>query len=329
MGHSKLEYSIEKIKENIERLKREKEIRDSDGQEIIFDNKIAEEIGLSSSTYCKRIQGHSLLSAEELTKIANFFGVTCDEVITGVSPAERPQYENSPVDKSVAEWINQFKYECPDSIALFNIIFNKNDKNHLGERLIKTILYYCYGDIFKISSVSDSTPLNVNSSIRMLKLLALDDLSYLLDDIAKEWRRKMESPDTALEKTIREKKQLLSTETRRRLRIKAKSNLKMKKNKVSTVKLINLVEDLGNDKKEYAKLPKRKREQTSPAEMYETLLDSRQALTENWSSIQTELSKEEINVFEKVIHKLVDTYGTSEEQENLAGDSNEFLIFEI
>lgn len=244
-----MEYSISKIKENIERLKREKEIRDSDGQEIIFDNKIAEEIGLSSSTYCKRIQGYSLLSAEELTKIADFFGVTCDEVITGVSPAERPQYENSPVDKAVAEWVNQFKYECPDSIALFNIIFNKNDKNHLGERLIKTILYYCYGDIFKISSVSDSTPLNADSSIRMLKLLALDDLSYLLDDIAKEWERKMESPDTSLEKAMREKdkEQTPSPETRRRLRIKAKSNLKMKKNKVSTVKLINLIEDLGEN----------------------------------------------------------------------------------
>lgn len=329
MEHSKLKYSIEKIKENIEGLKREKEFRDSDGQEIIFDNKIAEEIGLSPSAYCKRIQGYSLLSAEELTKIANFFGVTCDEVITGVSPAERPQYENSPVDKAVAEWINQFKYECPDSIALFNIIFNKNDKNHLGERLIKTILYYCYGDIFKISSVSDSTPLNADSSIRMLKLLALDDLSYLLDDIAKEWERKIESPDTALEKAMREKNQAPSPETRRRLRIKAKSNLKMKKNKVSTVKLINLVEDLGNDKEEYEKFPKREREQTPPIEMHETLLDIRQALVENWSSIQTELSKEEIGVFEKVIHKLIDTYETSEEQEIFTDDNNGFPIFKF
>lgn len=82
-------------------------------------------------------------------------------------------------------------------------------------------------------------------------------------------------------------------------------------------------------KEEYAKLPKREKRQMSPVEMYETLHNIRQVLLENWSSIQTELSKEEINVFEKVIHKLVDTYGTSEEQENLAGDSNEFPIFEI
>ena len=139
----------------------------------------------------------------------------------------------------------------------------------------------------------------------------------------------MESPDTALEKAMREKEQAPSPETRRRLRIKAKSNLKMKKNKVSTVKLINLVEDLSNDKEEHAKLPKREREKVSPAEMYETLLDSRQALAENWSSIQTELSKEEIGVFEKVIHKLIDIYGTSEEQEIFADDNNGFPTFEF
>ena len=82
-------------------------------------------------------------------------------------------------------------------------------------------------------------------------------------------------------------------------------------------------------KEEYAKLPKREREQTSPAEMYETLHNIRQALAENWSSIQTELSKEEIGVFEKVIHKLIDIYGTSEEQENLADDNNGFPILKF
>lgn len=82
-------------------------------------------------------------------------------------------------------------------------------------------------------------------------------------------------------------------------------------------------------KEEYEKLPKGEREQTSPVEMYETLLDIRQALVENWSSIQTELSKEEIGVFEKVIHKLIDIYGTSEEQEILADDNNGFPIFKF
>ena len=242
-----LKYSINKIKNNINRLKEEKQNRDGNGQELIFDNEIAYALGMKPSTYCKRLHGVSSFSAKELIALANFFGVGCDEIITGESSREIIEYEPNPIDKAVRQWINQFNKEDSDCIELFNIIFNKNDRNHLGERLIKTILYYCYGDIFKISSVSDSTPLNADSSIRMLKLLALDDLSYLLDDIAKEWERKMENPDTALEKAMREKdkEQAPSPETRRRLRIKAKSNLKMKKNKVSTVKLINLIEDLG------------------------------------------------------------------------------------
>lgn len=240
-----LKYSIDKIKDNIDRLKEEKQNRDGNSQELIFDNEIAYALGMKPSSYCKRLHGVSDFSAKELISLANFFGVSCDEIITGESSREIIEYEPNPIDKAVRQWINQFNNEDSDCIELFNIIFNKNDRNHLGERLIKTILYYCYGDIFKISSVSDSTPLNADSSIRMLKLLALDDLSYLLDDIAKEWERKMESPDTALEKAMREKEQAPSPETRRRLRIKAKSNLKMKKNKVSTVKLINLIEDLG------------------------------------------------------------------------------------
>lgn len=241
-----LKYSIDKIKDNIDRLKEEKQIRDSDGQILIFDSKIAKKLGIKPSTYCKRLHGVSDFSAKELIALANFFGVSCDEIITGEPSRERIEYEPNPIDKAVRQWINQFNKEDSDCIELFNIIFNKNDRNRLGERLIKTILYYCYGDIFKVSSVSDSTPLNADSSIRMLKLLALDDLSYLLDDIAKEWERKMEKPDTTLEKAMREKdkEQAPSAETRRRLRIKAKSNLKMKKNKVSTVKLINIIEDL-------------------------------------------------------------------------------------
>lgn len=241
-----MEYIIEKIKYNIEKLKEEKQSREGNSQELIFDNEIAYELGMNPSTYCKRLHGVSDFSAKELIALANFFGVSCDEIITGVAPKDKSRYENSPIDKSVMDWVKQFHYENPDCIKLFNIIFNKNDRNRLGERLIKTILYYCYGDIFKISSVSDSTPLNADSSIRMLKLLALDDLSYLLDDIAKEWERKMEKPVTTLEKAMREREQAPSVETRRRLRIKAKSNLKMSKNKVSTVKLINLIEDLDN-----------------------------------------------------------------------------------
>lgn len=324
-------YSAEKIKKNINNLKKEKSMRETCGHKAILDKDIAKKLNISPSAYCKRLSGEYPFYADELVKIADFFGVSCDEVITGKPPEITAVYDSTPLDKASISFINKLNYELPDCIELLNIILNNNDKNHLGERLLKTILYYCYGDIFKISSVSDSTPLNADSSIRILKLLALDDLSYLLDDIAKEWERKMESPDTALEKAMREKdaEQAPSPETRRRLRIKAKSNLKMKKNKVSTVKLINLVEDLDNNKEEYAKLPKREREQTSPAEMYETLLDSRQALAENWSSIQTELSKEEIGVFEKVIHKLIDIYGTSEEQEIFADDNNGFPTFEF
>ena len=110
------------------------------------------------SAYCKRLSGEYPFYAEELVKIADFFGVSCDEVITGKPPEITAVYDNTPVDKSSISFINKLNYESPDCIELLNIILNNNDKNHLRERLLKTILYYCYGDIFKISSVSDSTP---------------------------------------------------------------------------------------------------------------------------------------------------------------------------
>lgn len=135
-----MEYSSEKIKDNIDRLKEEKAFRDNGGEELIYDNEIAEELGIKPSTYCKRLHGVSDFSAKEIISLANFFKVSCDEIITGKPPKKNAIYERTPLDKSSISFINRLNYESPDCIELLNIILNNNDKNHLGERLLKTIL---------------------------------------------------------------------------------------------------------------------------------------------------------------------------------------------
>ena len=128
---------------------------------------------------------------------------------------------------------------------MLNLIL-ENDLQ-ICERLLRIFLYYSFDIMLKVTTLSASrTTINPDSTKRMIKSLALSDLSFLLDDVSKIWNSSERYEKNAeLEKQMR--KNRVPEKERRRMR--AKSN--MTRGQINAIEFINIVEQLASQESSY------------------------------------------------------------------------------
>lgn len=230
------------INKAIDQYRYENELKDKD---------IAEALGMSKAVFSKKRQGRSQFSLSELKKLSDYIGVSCDALLT--IPSDSKKKDNDPPKASAfrlpltedsLKYITDMQTDFPQGFNMLNLILE--NKKQICERLLRILLYYSYETMIKASEPSGSeTIINPESSKRMLKGLALSDISFLMDDISKIWNSEYYEKHKRLEKEMRKKCE--PTFYRRRLR--AKSN--MIRGQINTIEFINIVEQLSSKDSSY------------------------------------------------------------------------------
>ncbi len=230
------------INKAIDQYRYENDLKDKD---------IAEALGMSKAVFSKKRQGRSQFSLSELKSLSDYIGVSCDALLTIPSGSKKKDSDPQkalafrlPLTEDTLKYITDMQTDFPQGFNMLNLILE--NKNQICERLLRILLYYSYETMIRASEPSGAeTIINPDSSKRMIKGLALSDISFLMDDISKIWNSEYYEKDKRLEKEMRKKCEPASG--KRRLR--AKTN--MKRGQINTIEFINIVEQLSSQDSSY------------------------------------------------------------------------------
>ncbi|MBP3209230.1 MAG: hypothetical protein J6M64_04855 [Oscillospiraceae bacterium] len=218
--------------------------------DFISNKSIAKKIGISEDGFSRRLSDRTPFAAHELKNLADYLGVSCDTLTAIPAQGSHADIAKDAAVKLLLEedslqYITDMQSSFPEGFQMLNMIL-ENDAQ-ICERLLRILLYYSYAIIFKVTALSESqTVINPDSTKRMIKSLALSDLSFLLDDVSKLWNSSERYEKNAeLEKQMR--KNRVPEKERRRMR--AKSN--MIRGQINTIEFINIVEQLSSQKSSY------------------------------------------------------------------------------
>lgn len=235
-----IEYDPKIIKNNIDVLMEEKEQKDGFRS---FYTDVAKALQLDKANYSKRYNGTTRWQASDIVDLANYFDVSCDRILIGETNDSKKSYISNPLGELSIEYLSKICSENVEYKKLLNIIFSDN-KNNFGERLLKTILFYCYSDHLKVSSTVDTTPLSTTTSAKMLKALALENFSILLDDMSNSWYKSNLDKDSDVLSNKIKRDTAISIESRNRMVVKSHTKRKKSEKNITSSLLINMVEDL-------------------------------------------------------------------------------------
>ena len=217
----------------------------SETMEFISNKSIAAKIGLSEDGFSKRIKGHTAFSAYEIKNLADYLGVSCDTLLSipnqcSHTDASMDAATRLLLDQDSLQYITDMQSSFPVGFEMLNLILE--NEFHICERLLRIFLYYSHATIMKITPLAGpATLMSVDSTKRMIKSLALSDLSLLLDDVSRAWNSsKRCEKNKELEKRMRKNK--MHEESKRRLRAK----VNMQYGKFNAIEFINIVEALSS-----------------------------------------------------------------------------------
>lgn len=215
------------------------------------DKDIAEALGMSKAVFSKKRQGRSQFSLSELKNLSDYIGVSCDALLSTPSGSKKKEHNSPkalafslPLTDDSLKYIIDMQTDFPQGFNMLNLILE--NKKQICERLLRILLYYSYETMIRASEPSGAEIIiNPESSKRMIKGLALSDISFLMDDISKIWNSEYYEKNKRLEKKMRKKCE--PTSVRRKLR--AKSN--MMRRQINTIEFINIVEQLSAQESSY------------------------------------------------------------------------------
>lgn len=244
---------------------------------------IAEYLGIAESTFSKKHHNQETeipendiykdefpfrydvgdFTCNQLMKIVKFFNEHGDPSCTLLTllygdKVEEYGYE-IPISATALNWLSKIGDRNPEYIKILNLLLS--DDNDVGERLLSSFLFYCYKGIFKVESVElGYSGLNYDASNQILKMLALQHIASILDDVSEVWGKKYEHDKYAITVKARESRKkknesgeseaqgqgVTNKETIKRLQTKQKANSRNKNGISSTAVLINTVQNLSS-----------------------------------------------------------------------------------
>lgn len=215
------------------------------------DKDIALALHISPAAFSKKMSGKSQFSIYEVRALSDFLGVSCDTLLSVPTDSDKEADSSKaaalrlPITEDVLKYITDMQSSFPEGFEMLNLIL-ENDLQ-ICERLLRIFLYYSFDIMLKVTTLSASrTTINPDSTKRMIKSLALSDLSFLLDDVSKIWNSSERYEKNAeLEKQMR--KNRVPEKERRRMR--AKSN--MTRGQINAIEFINIVEQLASQESSY------------------------------------------------------------------------------
>ncbi len=179
-------YSATVARDELDRLK---DIYEYKHGRQLTSKDIADELNISPAAFCKRLKGDVLFRTDEIVSMAKFFGITCDELLTGVSAENNLINQEYGLNDKALNWLKRNTKANQEYITLLNIILS--DEN-IADSLFRSILIYCNSVMLKLMPLS-STDLNEyiyinsNTSDGIIKRLASDKIIQVLELISSEW----------------------------------------------------------------------------------------------------------------------------------------------
>lgn len=200
--------------------------KDREGRLKITHKDIAQAIGVSPSDFSKLFSENSkrTLYAEEALKLAQYFGITCEELLTGNSPQNTKICEQiSGLSNSSISWLTDKNIKT-EYINLLNTILSDR---LLANTFFQTLLIYVNSPIFRVSSLSPIShkSLSFSASNELMKTISTTYMMNLLDRIKDKWNQHPKYQVSSLDRYLRNHKQ--SEEAKHRLKYKERQKQKI------------------------------------------------------------------------------------------------------
>lgn len=155
----------------------------------LTNKEIADELNISPAALCKRLNGDVLFRSDEIVAMAHFFGISCDELFTGVSAENHQINEEYGLNEKSLQWLKESNITNKKYIKLLNIILN--DKN-IADVIFKAMLIYCNSVMLKLmpltsKNLEEFIYINADTSDEIIKKIAVDKIVAGLQLVSDEW----------------------------------------------------------------------------------------------------------------------------------------------
>lgn len=159
----------------------------------LTNQELANILKISPAALCKRLNGDVLFQSDEIVEMARFFGISCDELLTGVSAKNNFINQEYGLNDKSLEWLKENTKNNKDYITLLNIILN--DEN-IADALFRAMLIYCNSVMLKLmpltsTKLNEYIYVNAETSDEIIKRIASDKIIKVLSLISTEWDNKM------------------------------------------------------------------------------------------------------------------------------------------
>lgn len=249
---------------------------------------IAEYLGMQESTFSKKHNNQNTVipvkdngeqefiydiadfTCNQMIKIVRFFNDHGDTNCTLLTLLYGDKVEEwgykIPLSAPALDWLSKIGDENPEYIKVLDFLLT--DKNNIGERLLSAFLFYCYRAVFSVNTAEmGKSVLSYDASTEVLKMLALQHLSSVLDDVSELWSTNYEHDLDAIRKKaieLRKKEKECegseiteqlspSKDEINRLKAKQKANVRYKKGYSTAAEIINNVKFLSSKPKEWVR----------------------------------------------------------------------------
>ena len=217
---------IDKLIERFEKDKKQKEIAlygETKSDYFLKNKDICESIDMSTTKFSKIRNGKQNPTYEDIQSIAEFFGISAEEFLTGNPPRIKMDIEELGLETNVIKNIKKMNLENHDYIIFLNFLL---EDEQIADLFFMVVDIYANSPMLKImplTAKANSTeflPMNYDTGNEMLKILMAKDLFKIFDYIKQRW-------DTYFKRLTKTKlpKQDKNTELDKRFRDKKKQNI--------------------------------------------------------------------------------------------------------
>lgn len=174
---------------------------------------IEDELGLPKGRIGKIESASSATpSLYELAQLSKAMGITCDELITGISPQHMEVCDKTGLSEKAVQWLERQNKQYPDYTKLLNNIF---EDEKIAETLLDSILLYASCELLqiKVAEIENHFPLYLDGEKReaISRTLAMFYLQSALELIRKDWNTTVMAPrlEQAADKQLEQVRQSL------------------------------------------------------------------------------------------------------------------------
>jgi len=152
---------------------------------------ISRATGINPSTLNKILTGAQGLNTEQIIKLANYFEVSCDRLLTGNDTAYQQANLQFGLNQKAQLWLHKMNEDNPDFIKMLNIILGNE---LIADTLFRALMIYVNAVMIKISPLTSQNPtdfiyIDSKSGDKIIKHLSSEHILNLLEYIKNEWEK--------------------------------------------------------------------------------------------------------------------------------------------